>query len=126
MSNVVIIDFKSDGFQDLVGMVRDCNYNVRVASDFKSALKIISNSRVQILVLEWQQSSEYARVLIESIRNNHRFRRIHIIAISVNSTPELVADALNSQVNDFFSWPISIGEIRRRFLWASNEQELLV
>ena len=126
MSNVLIIDSKSEGLQDLVTMVRDCKCNVQIASDFESALKIILNSRIQILILEWQQSAEHTRALIESIRNNHRSRRIHIIAISANRTPEMVANALKAQVNDFFSWPISVGEIRERLLWASNQQELLV
>jgi len=126
MSNVVMIESKSDYFQDLVTMVRDCKCNVQLASDFESALKIILSSRVQILILEWPQSAEHARALIESIRNNHRSRRIHIIAISENRTPEMLADALKAQVNDFFCSPISIGEIRERLMWASNEQELLV
>jgi len=107
-------------------MVRDCKCNVQLASDFESALKIILSSRVQILILEWQESAEHARAMIDSVRNNHRSRRIHIIAISANRTPEMLADALKSQVNDFFSLPISIVEIRERLMWASNEQELLV
>jgi len=126
MSNVVMIESKSDYFQDLLTMVRNCKCNVQLASDFESALKIILSSRVQILILDWPQSAEHAKALIESIRNNHRSRRIHIIAISANRTPEMLAGALKSQVNDFFSWPISIGEIRERLVWASNEQELLV
>ena len=126
MSNVVMIESKSDYFQDVVTMVRDCKCNVQLASDFESALKLILSSRVQILVLEWPQSAEHARAMIDSIRNNHRSRRIHIIAISANRTREMLADALKAQVNDFFSWPISIGEIRERLMWASNEQELLV
>jgi len=126
MSNVVMIESKSDYFEDLVAMVRNCKCNIQLASDFESALEIILSSRVQILVLEWPQSAEHARAMIDSIRNNHRSRRIHIIAISANRTREMLADALKAQVNDFFSWPISIGEIRERLMWASNEQELLV
>jgi len=126
MSNVVMIESKSDYFQDVVTMVRDCKCNVQLASDFESSLKIILSSRVQILILEWPQSAEHARAMIESIRNNHRSRRIHIIAISAFRTSEMLADALKAQVNDFFSWPISIAEIRERLMWASNEQELLV
>ncbi len=125
MSNVVIVDSTCDGFEDLVSMVQDCKCNVQVAPDYESALRIILSSRVQILILEWQHTSDHARAMIESIRNNHRSRRIHIIAISANRTPEMVAGALKARVNDFFSWPISSSEIRERLMWASSEQELL-
>jgi DNA-binding response OmpR family regulator len=126
MSNVVIIESSSDYFQDLVSIVKDCKCNVQVASDYDSAVKIVLNSRVQIMILEWCQPSEDAQTMIQLIRNNHRSRRIHIIAISANRTQELVADALNSKVEDFFSWPVSLNEIRERLMWATNQQELLV
>jgi DNA-binding response OmpR family regulator len=120
-----MIDSQCDGYEELVTMVRDCKCNVQVAPDYASALKIILSSRVQILILEWQNSSEEIRSMIESIRNNHRSRRMHVIAVSTNRTAEMVASALKAKVNDFFSWPISTNEIRERLLWAANEHELL-
>ncbi|MCY2974025.1 MAG: response regulator [Planctomycetota bacterium] len=125
MSNVVIVDSKCDDYKDLVTMVRDCKCNVQVASDYESALRIILTSRVQTLILEWQNSSDEVRAMIEAIRNNHRSRRMHIIAISAHQTKDMVAGALKAKVNDFLSWPISVSEIRERLMWASNEQELL-
>jgi PleD family two-component response regulator len=125
MSNVVIVDSQCDGYEDLITMVRDCKCNVQIAPDCESALRIILSSRVQILILEWQNSSDEVRSMIESIRKNHRSRRIHIIAISENRSAELVAGALTAKVNDFFSWPISTSEIRERIMWASHEHELL-
>ncbi len=118
MSNVLIGNSKCDGYEDLVSMVRDCKCNVQVAPDYESALRIILSSRFQILILEWQNSSDEVRLMIDSIRNNHRSRRMHIIAISVNRTTEMVAGALKAKVNDFFSWPISTSEIRQRLMWA--------
>jgi len=126
MSNVLIVESQEPYFQDLIAMVGECGVRITKAIDYGSALKTIVGSRVQILILEWGHESEGARELVAAIRKNHRTRRAHVIAVSENRTPEMLADALNATVEDYFSWPVSISEIRSRLLWAANRFEQLV
>jgi len=107
-------------------MVGECGVRITKANDYESALTTIVGSRVQILILQWGPENAGARALVDAIRKNHRTRRIHVIAVSENRTPEMLAEALNATVEDYFSWPVSLSEIRSRLLWASNRFELLV
>lgn len=127
MSNILAIRAETKFTEDLNEMLQECGCDVTTVADHAEAQKTVLGKRIQILVLEWgPNGNELSKALISVVRKNHRTRRIHIIAVSENRTPEMLAEAMNATVNDYFSWPVSIYELRSRLLWAANRFEQLV
>jgi len=127
MANILSIRSETIYSEDLNAMLQDCGYCVTTVADHAEAEKTILGKRIQIIVLGWEPgNNEPPKALISLVRNNHRTRRIHIIAVSENRTPEMLAEAMNATVDDYFSWPVSMSELRSRLLWAANRFELLV
>ena len=124
--SVLIVDGDPDSLDQICSFVADCDVRLQTATDLASAMKRISESRFSIVLLDWQLPDGQAAKLVGHIRNNHRLRRMHIIALSEPADPETVQSVLKNGVDDFFSRPIAPHELRTRLLWAQSRLKELV
>jgi DNA-binding response OmpR family regulator len=124
--SALIVDGDPDSLDQICSIVAECDVRLQTATDLASAMKRISESRFSIILLDWQLPDEQASKLVRNVRDNHRLRRMHIIALSEPADPATVQSVLKSGVDDFFSRPIAPNELRTRLLWAQSRLKELV
>ncbi len=124
--SVLIVEYDPNSLDQICSFVSECDVRLQTASDLASAMKRISDHRFSIVLLDWQLPDSQATKLVRNIRENHRLRRTHIIALSEPADSETIQAVLNCGVDDFFSRPIAPNELRSRLLWAQSRLKELV
>lgn len=123
---ILIVDADPVSLDKLCSYVSECDVRIQTATNLTTAMRRINEARFAILIVDWQLADNEAPALVENVRNNHRMRRTHIIALSEPADSETIQAVLNSGVDDFFARPITSSEVRNRLIWAKSRALELV
>jgi CheY-like chemotaxis protein len=124
--SVLIVEHDPAVLDHLSMCVKECEIKVHCADDLESAMSKLRNHRLSIAIVNWELPENQATEIIDTIRGNHRMRRMHIIVLSTKTDPSVVEEAMSRGANDFFSMPIGTAEIRSRLLWACSRTQQLM
>ena len=127
--NILIIDDNYDSRQILSKILEAENYTTFLANDEKEALNILSNNKIDLILLDLKLGKESGFEVSKKLKQNDKYKNIPIIAISVSQLEEDIVNAINSGAIDFIGKPFNkrvfITRIRSILSLKEKEEQLI-
>jgi signal transduction histidine kinase/ActR/RegA family two-component response regulator len=91
------------------------NWNLKVASNGKEALKILKNSEIDLILTDIQMPEMSGIEVTKTIREEEKITGLHIpiIATTAYAMSQDRIDALNAGMDDYISKPIDLEKLKR-------------
>jgi len=90
----------------LKGLLRKINFNADIAGNGKEVLEMLSQNRYALLLLDIQMPVMDGLATIARIRAHNNLKKLPVIALTANTSPNDIAQYLKAGCNDYLSKPI--------------------
>lgn len=87
------------------------NYNVLSALNAKQGLEYLTESQINLIILDMELPDKHGLELLKEIKSDKKYKNIPLIVISSNYEPELVRESLKSGASDFIRKPFNVEEL---------------
>ncbi len=110
----LIVDDDIDFINLLKRHLEKQNLDVLSAQSGKEALEILNNSKVQLVISDWNMPEMDGLALCKKIRELNTARYIYILLLSVRDKKDDVLEGLDAGADDYMSKPYDPFELRSR------------
>jgi len=112
MNNILIIDDTKSNIDLLLELLK--NYNIFVATDGKSGLEILNESKIDLVLLDIMMPEMDGYEVCKIIRNTPKIKDIPIIFLTAKSQEEDIEKAYELGGNDYITKPFKEKELLAR------------
>ncbi|MGH9883863.1 MAG: response regulator, partial [Pyrinomonadaceae bacterium] len=111
---VLIVDPDSAGRQRLSSIFEDAGYRALMATDAPAALRVLSEDRCDLVILDLEMPEGEGLALCRLLRAQPRTTNMPVIALSDNDRESHITAALAAGADDYIAKPSTPGEIVSR------------
>lgn len=115
--NILVVD----DMESIRSLVKGCLMelgakNVLMETNGRSAWELLKNSRVDLIICDWDMPYLSGLELAKLVRNSEKHSHIPFLMLTATIEKELVISAVNAGVNDYLSKPFQPKELEYRVI----------
>ncbi|OLN27100.1 Chemotaxis regulator - transmits chemoreceptor signals to flagelllar motor components CheY [Desulfovibrio sp. DV] len=100
--------------------------DIQFAEDGDAAWKHINNTRVDLVLLDWNMPRLSGLSLLERIRNSEAFAKLPVIMVTAEANTEHVLAAMQTGVTDYVVKPFSPNTLQKKLQDVCSHSPTLI
>lgn len=114
-TRIIVVDDTSSMRRIIIGMLQQMGFtSLKEAEDGKSAVRILENEDVDLVVSDWNMKNMTGIQLLSYIRSKNYLDDIPFIMITGEAKQENIVEAIKEKVSDYIVKPFSADTLRKK------------